>query len=445
MKQPELFNDQQLKSLAGDILQLAKKNGASEACVTIDANQGFSISARNQDVETVEYQQDKNVQVTVYFDHRVGVASTTDIRPQSLEQTVQAACHLAKYTDIDPCSGLPEPSELAMNYPEIPLSAPWELSVEEAIQKAIECERIALSQDTRLHAADNISISTSQSWHLNANSHGFIGYFPHTRHEMSCVMVAKSGEDMQRDYHYDMVCDPKALISIEELAKVAAQKTLDRLNARRIPTQRCPVILIAEEARGLIGNFFSAIHGGKIYRRSSFLLDKIGENIFPNWMTLQEKPHLPFALGSSPFDDDGVLTRDNIFVNQGKFMQYALCVYSARQLHLKSTGNAGGAHNVIVPHHNLSFSQLLKKMDRGLLVTEQMGSGVNYMTGDYSRGASGFWVENGEIQFPVHEITIAGNLLEMYQQIEAISNDVDIRGNIRTGSILLKEMTIAGE
>lgn len=445
MKQPELFNAERLKTLADTILLLAKKNGASQACVSMDANQGFSISARNQDVENIEYQQDKSIQVTVYFKNRVGVASTTDIRPIALEQTVKAACHLAQYTDEDPCAGLPDSSELAMTYPDIPLCMPWEISVEDAIQKAIECERIALSQDARLSAADNISLATAHSWHLTANSLGFVGYFPYTRHEMNCVMVAKSKSDMQRDYHYTVACDSRELISIEELAKIAAKKTVDRLNARRIPTQRCPVIFMPEEARGFIGSFFSAISGGKIYRRSSFLLDQIGKMIFPSWMTLQEKPHLSFALGSAPFDDDGVLTRDNIFVDQGQLKQYALGVYAARQLNLKTTGNSSGAHNVVVPHQSISINQLIKKMGRGLIVTEQMGSGINYMTGDYSRGVTGFWVDKGEIQFPVHEVTIAGNLLTMYQQIEAISDDVDVRGNIRTGSILIQEMTVAGE
>jgi PmbA protein len=318
------------------------------------------------------------------------------------------------------------------------------VTVEQAIALAVQCEKEALAYDKRL-SADEVSVATVDMLYLYANSHGFIGSFPHTRHDMSCVLVAKDGDDMQRDYSYSAVVDASMLTPVSAIAKEAAERTIKRLGARRIPTTKVPVIFAAEEARSLIGHFASAISGGHLYRKASFLLDHIGKQVFPNFMHLQDCPHMPKALGSAPFDGNGVATRDNVYIEDGILRMYSLGIYAARKLGLKTTGNAGGMHNLVVRHGNQDLSALIKTMHRGLLVTEVMGQGVNLVTGDYSRGVGGFWIENGEIQFPVHEITIAGKLQDIFAGIIAIGNDVDRRGGVHTGSILINEMMVAGE
>lgn len=435
-----------LQSIANDILKEAKKRGADEAEVGIASNKGFTVSAREGDVETIEYQQDKSISVAVYFGKRSGTASLSDIRPDAIKAAVEAACHIAKFTGEDVASGLADKSDLAFQYPDLPLAYPWNISVDEAAELACRCEREAVAMDQRIVSAESADVTTMQVYTVYANSHGFAGGFTCTRHEKSCVLVAKDeNDDMQRDYSYTVSVDPKLLVDTSSLAKEAAERTIRRLGARRLPTMRAPVMYAAEEARGLLGSFAAAISGGNIYRKSSFLLDHVGKQVFPEFIQIAEQPHLPFGLGSVAFDDDGVLTRPNVFIKNGVLQTYALGVYSARKLGLHTTGNAGGMHNLTIKPGNKDFKAMLKAMDRGLLVTEIIGQGVNLVTGDYSRGVGGYWVENGEIQYPVHEITVAGKLQDIYANIVEVGNDVDRRGNILTGSILIAEMMIAGE
>jgi PmbA protein len=429
----------ELQAIANVILTEAAKRGADQAEVGIAANKGFSVTARDSDVETIEYHQDKTIDVAVYFGKRSGTAGLSDISHDAIVAAVEAACHIAKFTGEDKASGLADKEELAFNYPELKQAFPWNITVEEAVKLATECARTGLEYDKRIMSADSVDVSTMTGNTVYANSFGFSGAFSYTRHEISCVMIAKNGNDeMQRDYSYTTAIDPSLLVPADIVAKQAAERTVRRLGARSLRTMKAPVIFAAEEARGLLGHFASAISGGSIYRRSSFLLDHIDKKVFPDFIHIAEQPHLAMALGSMAFDDDGVLTRPNVFIEDGVLRTYALGVYSARKLGLKTTGNAGGTHNLTISHGK-------KNLGTGLLVTELMGQGVNLITGDYSRGAGGFWVENGEIQFPVHEITIAGRLQDMYQNIVEVGNDVDIRGNVRTGSILISEMMIAGE
>ncbi|MBX3709209.1 MAG: metalloprotease PmbA [Gammaproteobacteria bacterium] len=439
-----LIDTSQLQTLASTILQEAKRAGASQAEVSISTNKGFSVSAREGDVETVEYTLDKVIEINVYFGKRTGSASISDVRPEAVRAAVEAACHIAKFTDEDPAAGLAEEDELAFHYPKLDLACPWSISVEQAIELACQCEREALAHDKRIMSAEAVTLATSDACYLHANSNGFLGYYPYTRHEISCVLIGKQGDEMQRDYSYTISSDPAQLESISHLANQAAGKTVRRLGAKRLRTVKAPVIFLAEEARGLLGHFVSAISGGSLYRKSSFLLDHLGKRVFPEYVQIKEQPHLPRALGSAPFDDDGVATRENSFIEDGVLSNYCLGVYSARKLGMKTTGNAGGVHNLIITPGRHNLTALLKIMDKGLLITEMMGNGVNLVTGDYSRGVGGFWVENGEIQFPVQEITVAGRLQDIYANIREIGNDVDVRGNIRTGSILIEEMMIAG-
>ncbi len=439
------LNSNQLKDISQLILQEAKRAGADQAEVSVATNKGFTVSVREGDVETVEYHQDKGIEIDVYVGKRVGSASISDIRPEAIRSAVEAACHIAKFTDEDPAAGLADKTELAFDFPPLTLAYPWSLTVDQAIKLACECEREALSFDKRIMSAEQTSITTVGGHHVYANSNGFLGDYPYTRHEISCVLVAKQGEEMQRDYSYSIASDPKQLSSIHHIAKEAAERTVNRLGARRLSTMKTPVIYLAEEARGWWGNLIAAISGGSLYRQSSFLLDQLDKKILPSFVHIQEQPHLPHALGSAPFDEDGVATRENIFIDAGVLRSYSLGTYTARKLGMKTTGNAGGVHNLIIQTSKEDLAGLLKQMNKGLLITEMMGSGTNLVTGDYSRGAGGYWIENGEVQYPVHEITVAGRLQEMYANLVAIGNDVDVRGNIRTGSILIDGVMVAGE
>lgn len=439
-----IFDSAKLQSVAQDILQEAKRLGADQAEVNVDVNKGFTVSGHGGDVETVEYHQDKAIDISVYFGKRIGSAGLSDISPRAIKDAVLAACHIAKFTDEDPASGLADKEELAFQYPSLDLYFPWQLTVPQAIEMVVECEREAKAYDKRIISAEQTSLSTIQIFSIYANSHGFLGAFPATHHEISCTLIGKEKNDMQRDYSYTISVNPSKLHDISAVAREAAERTIKRLGARRIKTVKAPVIFMAEEARSLLKHFASAIHGRHIYRKSTFLLDHLDKLIFPSFVHIAEQPHLKSALGSAPFDDDGVITRPNVFIENGILCQYAMDVYSARKLGLKSTGNAGGMHNLTIKTGDLSLEALLKKMGTGLLITELMGHGVNLLTGDYSRGAGGYWVENGEIQYPVHEITVAGKLQDIYAKIVEVGNDVDLRGNIRTGSILIEEMMIAG-
>lgn len=439
------YSATQLKTLVADILNEALKQGATAAEVDVGANKGFSVTVRKGDVESVEYHQDKVIDITVYFGKRTGSSSLSDFRPEAIRLAIQAACNIARFTDEDPYSGLAEKNLLAFNYPEVELAFPWSITVEQAIEKTQKCEAIALSYDKRITNSDGASISTMEAWNVYGNTEGFIGIFPVTRHEMSCMLIASEGDDMQRDYSYTIACDPQLLTSVEHIAEEAAKRTVSRLNAQGLTTRRVPVIFAAEEARGLLGHFMSAISGSHLYRKTSFLLDQLGKPIFPSHISIDEQPHLEKGLGSSPFDDDGVATRPNVFIKDGILQSYSLGIYAARKLGMQTTGNADGAHNLFITTGEKELPALLKTMDKGLLVTELMGQGINLVNGDYSRGAAGYWVEKGEIQYPVEEITIAGNLRDMYHNLVEVGADIDVRGNIRTGSILLEEMMVAGD
>lgn len=434
-----------LKNLVADILQEATKQGASGAEVDVGVSKGFSVAVRNGDVETVEYNQDKSIDITVYLGQRTGSASLSDVRKEAIQAAVKAAINIARFTDEDPCAGIADKNLLAFNYPTLDTFYPWNVTVDHAIELAKECEATALAKDKRIAMSENAAVATGQGMSIYGNTHGFIGLFSHTRHEYSCMLIAKDKDEMQRDYSYTVSCDPNLLRSVTEVANEAVERTVRRLGARRLSTRRVPVIFAAEEARGLIGHLVAAISGSNLYRKSSFLLNRLGTQVFPSHIRIDERPHLPKELGSTPFDDNGVATRPNVFVDNGMLLSYVLGIYSARQLGMQTTANAGGVHNLFISTGNNDLKALMKKMGTGLLVTEMMGNGVNLVTGDYSRGVSGFWIENGEIQYPVEEITIAGNLNDMYANLVEVGNDVDHRGNIHTGSILLENMMVAGD
>lgn len=437
-------NPEDLTNIVKEILADAAKQGATSAEVDIGVNKGFSVSARLGEVESVEYNRDKIVEITVYFGQRSGSASLSDLRPDAIHSAVLAACNIARFADKDEFGGIADKELLAFDYPNLDLSHPWNITVEEAIEIALQCEAIALAKDARIKNSEGASVSTTEGWSAYGNSHGFIGVYPATRHDISCSLIAQQGDEMQRDFNYTLSSDPALLDSIKLVAEKAAEKTVRRLGAKRLKTRKVPVIFAAEEARGFLGHFVAAISGGNLYRKSSFLLDHLGKKIFSDFVHLSEQPHLLKSLGSAPFDENGVVTRDNVFVDQGVLQKYSLGVYSARKLGMKTTGNAGGVHNLFIKTGKKDLPELLKTMGTGLYVTDLMGQGVNLMTGDYSRGASGFWVENGEIQYPVEEITVAGNLAEMFKRIVEVGSDVDQRGNIRTGSILVENLTVAG-
>ncbi len=439
------FNVDQWQNLAIDVLREAEILGASSAELEISAGKGFTVNSRLGEVETVEYHQGKSIDITVFFGKRSGSTSVSDLRWDSIKSAVQAACHIARFTQEDPCAGLADPSLLAFNYPQLDLNFPWHISVDDAIELACTVEKEGLALDERIVNSEGVTISTNEGWHLYANSEQFFGTHSDTNHEISGVFVAKQGDEMQRDYSYTMACDPLLLTPASTVIKEAVEKAVSHLGATRLSTRKAPVIFIAEEARGLIRTLISAISGGNLFRKSSFLLNQLGKQILPTNFRIYEQPYLPKGLGSAAFDDDGVATRENVFIDNGVLQSYVLSVYSARQLGMMPTGNAGGVHNLMINSGQYDLQGLLKKMDTGLLLTEVMGSGVNLVTGDYSRGASGFWIENGEIQYPVQEITVAGNLKDMFAHIVEVGNDIDARGNIRTGSILIEEMMIAGE
>ncbi len=384
--------------------------------------------------------------ITVYFGQRKGSASTADFSPDAVRATVAKACSIARFTAEDACAGLADPGLMAKSPPNLDLAFPWHITADRAIELAKSCEAVALKFDPRINNSEGASVSTHQGLHVYGNTHGFVGGYPTTSHTLSCVVLAGTGEDMQRDYWYSSSRDWRELEDAETIGREAARRTIARLDPRKLATRRSPALFVPEIARGLIGHFTAAIRGSSQYRQSSFLLNSVGEQIFPKGFSISERPHIPKAMGSAPFDDEGVATRDRELIADGVLTGYILSSYSARKLGLTTTGNAGGAHNLLVaPTTSGGLDTLLKLLGTGLLVTELMGQGINMVTGDYSRGAAGFWVENGEIQYPVAEITIAGNLRDMYSGIVAVGDDVDARGGIRTGSILLKEMTIAGE
>ena len=435
-----------LESIIERALAEARSRGASQAEAAVSQDTGLSIGVRLGEVETLEHQRDRSMGITVYFGQRKGSASTADFSPDAVRATVAKACSIARFTAEDACSGLADAVLMAKTPPDLDLAFPWSVSADRAIEIAKACEAAALAYDSRINNSEGASVSTHQGLHVYGNTHGFVGGYPTTSHSVSCVVLAGTGEDMQRDYWYSSSRDWRELESAEAIGRESARRTIARMDPKKLSTRRAPALFVPEVSRGLIGHFTAAIRGSSQYRESSFLLKSAGEKLFPAGFSISERPHIPKAMGSAPFDDEGVATRDRELVADGVLTGYILSSYSARKLGLETTGNAGGAHNLIVGSNTGGgLAAMMKRLGTGLMVTELMGQGVNMVTGDYSRGAAGFWVENGEIQYSVAEITIAGNLRHMFANIAAVGDDVDTRGGIRAGSILLEEMTIAGE
>ncbi len=429
------------------VLDHARACGASAAQAIVSHNVGLNVTVRKGEVDTLEYERDQQMALVAHFEQSKGSASTTDFSAAALRQTAEAACRIARYTEPDPYGGLPDPEEQAREWSELELDHPWDCPSGTAIELARRIEAAGFAVDPRIENSEGASVSTRRGMSFLGDSQGFMGGYRSTRHSLSCALVARDAAGMQRDYAYTVSRNPSEMSDPEAVGREAAERTLQRLGSRRIGTRQCPVLFVPEMARGLIGSFTRAISGSAQYRKNSFLLDAVGREIFPAWMQIAEHPHLPKALGSAPFDGEGVRTRDRELISDGVLQSYILDSYSARRLGLRTTGNAGGARNVTVQPHpgDKGFRELLADMGTGLLVTELIGQGVNPVTGDYSRGAAGFWVENGELVHPVEEITIAGNLTDMFRRIVAVGNDVDIRGNTRSGSILVESMTVAGE
>ena len=437
----------QLSDVASLALEEAQRQGASQCEADVSVSQGLSVSVRLREVDTLEYQRDRGLGVTVYFGKRKGAASTADLTPAAVRETVAKACAIARYTAEDPYAGLVDPDALARNIPDLDLDHPWALSPEAAIELARECEAAGLAVDARITNSEGASVSSQRHTGVYGNSLGFLAGYSTTNHSVSCTLIAQADEDMQRDYWYTIARDAGELEAAAGIGRTAAARALARLGGRRLATRKAPVAFTPDMARGLFRHFIGAVSGTSQYRKSSFLLDAAGEQVFPEFLSIAERPHIPRGLASSPFDQEGAATHDRELVRSGVLGGYVLGSYSARRLGLKTTGNAGGTHNLLVTTSQAALqpAAFLRRLGTGLLVTELMGQGVNGVTGDYSRGASGFWVENGNIAYPVHEITVAGNLKPMYRDIVALGDDVDVRGGIRTPSVLISEMTIAGE
>ncbi|AZE59326.1 MULTISPECIES: metalloprotease PmbA [Pseudomonas fluorescens group] len=433
-----------LQEQVEQILAEAKRQGASACEVAVSLEQGLSTSVRQREVETVEFNRDQGFGITLYAGQRKGSASTSASGPEAIRETVAAALAIARHTSEDESSGLADKALMARDVQDFDLFHAWDITPEQAIEQALICEAAAFDTDARIKNADGTTLSTHQGCRVYGNSHGFIGGYASTRHSLSCVMIAEANGQMQRDYWYDVNRQGDLLADPVSIGQRAAQRAASRLGARPVPTCEVPVLFSAELAGGLFSSFLGAISGGNLYRKSSFLEGAIGQKLFPEWLTIDERPHLMGAMGSSSFDGDGLATYAKPFVEKGELVSYVLGTYAGRKLGLPSTANSGGVHNLFVTHGDEDQAALLRRMGRGLLVTELMGHGLNMVTGDYSRGAAGFWVENGEIQFAVQEVTIAGNMRDMFKQIVAVGNDLELRSNIRTGSVLIERMTVAG-
>jgi PmbA protein len=422
----------------------AKSRGVTAAAAGLSTGGGLSVTVRNGELESIEHNQDKALSLSAYRGKSKGTATTTDFSPTSIEETVAAAVRIAKHAEEDPYAGLIDAKYLAREIPDLDLDHPWDLEPEDAIELAKRCDAAARGHDPQVDQTDDVSVSHHRGLRGYASTDGFAEAYVGSRHSLSCVVVGKRKDAMQRGYWYTVARDADSLEAPEAVGVRAAKRTVEKLGARKVPTEKVPVIFEAPIASGLINHLVGAVSGGNLYRKASFLVDCAGKKIFPDHISISERPHLPKGLGSSPFDAEGAQTSDRHLVEDGVLTGYVLGSYSARRLELPPTGNAGGVHNLAVTHQSISFAELVREMGRGLIVTDLMGFGVNMVTGDYSRGASGFWVENGEIAYPVEEITIAGNLAEMFKHIVKCAGDIDVRGNIRTGSILLESLTVAG-
>lgn len=442
-------NQGRFRELVNDALKHAKSLGASDAAAEISESRGLSVSVRNSDVETVEQTRDRSLDVTVFSGNRRGSASTSDFSAKALRETVEAAWHIARYTAEDPAAGLPDADQLANDYLDLQLHHPWDISAEEAAKLAIKAESAAHDTSPLITNTDGASVDTYEGHFILGNSRGFMGGYPYSRHSISVAPIAGRGNNMQRDYWYTTARAAGNLADPAAVGRYAAERTLSRMSARRIKTGRFPVLFEAPLAVGLLGALVQASSGGALYRKASFLLDALGKPVMADHIDIAEDPHIFGAMGSSPFDSEGVRTQSRDLVVGGVLNGYFLSTYTARKLGMKSTGNAGGSHNLQLTSRLTrkkdDFRAMLKKLGTGFLVTELIGQGVNYVSGDYSRGAFGYWVENGEIRHAVQEVTIAGNLADMFRQIVAVGADTITRGSKTTGSILIAEMAIAGQ
>jgi len=438
-------NQEELTRIIDSVLSQAKEMGASSAEADIGVGSGLSANVRKGEIDKLEYERDKGLSITVFIDGQKGNSSTSDFSDAAVKQSVKAAIGIARYASRDEFAGLVEPELMATEFPDLDLYHPWDISPEAAIDLAIECEQSAFDADKRISNSDGSVVSTYSGLNLYGNTNNFIHGWNWSSHTIDCTVIAEDSSGMQRDGWYSKARDYNNLQSVKEISQEAARRTVSRLGSRKLTTRQAPVIFEAPVASGLFSAFITAISGGSLYRRASFLLDKKGEQIFADHINIRERPFIKKALGSAPFDNDGVATREHDIIKDGILKEYVLSGYSARKLGLQTTGNAGGVHNLVVESGKDSLDDLMKKMGTGLLITDMIGFGVNQITGDYSRGASGFWVENGELAYPVEEITVAGNLVDMYKNIISIANDIDPRGNVLTGSVFMDTMTIAGE
>ncbi|HOY87284.1 MAG TPA: metalloprotease PmbA [Methylotenera sp.] len=439
------YSIDEIKQMSQDVLKVAKQMGASAAEAELSLSIGQNVSVRLGETENIEYNRDKGMSVTVYFGQQKGHASTSDLNQQAIYDTVAAACNIAKYTAQDAYCGLAEAGLMAKESLDLDLYHPWAISVEEAIAIAKTCEASARAVDARITNSEGASVSTGESCFAYSNSHGFTGGYLSSRHGVSCSVIAEADDNMQRDYWYSTARAASDLDAAIAVGHKAGERTVRRLNSRKIKTCQVPVLFEAPLASGLISSLISAISGGSLYRKSSFLLDSLGKQIASPLLNISEDPHIKKGLASSPFDNEGVATHARQLVKDGVLQGYVLGSYSARKLGMQTTGNAGGNHNLIVQSSGQDFTALLKQMGTGLLVTELLGHGINMVTGDYSRGAAGFWVENGVILHPVEEITIASNMADMLKSIVAIGNDILVQGSKQVGSILIERMTVASE
>jgi len=432
------------KNIVADTLEMAQVAGATQAEAGLSVSQGLSVSTRMGSVETIEHQLDNGLGISVYMGRHKGSASTSNLDPDAIRKTVEAACNIARYTSEDPCTGLADAELMAEEMQELDLYHPWEIEPQAVIDLALECENAALTYDKRIVNSEGASVDLGAGVSVYGNSHGFLQAQHKTRHSISCSVVGESNGNMQRDYWYDVSRNAAQLASARSVGEEAARRTVRRLDAEKLSTRQSPILFVPELARGIIGHFTAAISGAAQYRKASFLLGAVGSRIFPDFFQLYEDPFRPQALGSANFDAEGVALKAAPLVADGVIQNYLLDSYAARKLGLVTTGHAGGVHNLSLADTGKSFQECLSGMHKGFLVTELMGHGVNTVTGDYSRGAAGFWVENGKIGHAIEEVTIASNMGDMFMGIVEIGNDIDFRGNVRCGSILIENMTIAG-
>lgn len=432
-----------LSDAAEFALQTAREKGATQAEVGVSHGTGLSVSVRQGEIETLEHNNDTGLALTVFCGQSKASASSTDLSRAAIHETVSRACDIARHTQADACSGLADKSLMATAIPDLDLNHPWDIDADAAVQLALECEQAGFDYDARIINSEGASVDRHQGRRVYANSHGFIGEVLSSRQSLGCALIARDDKGMQRDFWFDTKRDARDLETVRSIGERAALNTVRRLDARPIETGHYPVIFAANVATSLFGQLIAALRGSALYRRSSFLLDKLGEQIFPAFMHIHEQPHLLKGLGSAAFDGDGVATANRDIIRDGVLQGYVLDAYSARRLNMQTTANAGGTHNLTIDPHDLTFTDLLKQMDTGVIVTETMGMGSNIVTGDYSQGAAGFWVENGEIRHAIDEFTIAGQLPQMFMDIAAIANDVETRGNTRTGSVLIEQMMVA--